>query len=296
MITLVTGVIGGGKTTYAMLETLKHLAKGLYVRTNVDYCFNECQAFCRVHYGVEIQRNQIKSFPDKEGVTEWWDLIDWGTEQEPVLAVIDEAQNFWGSRDWQATQEKHKSMLSFLTQSRKAGVNVIFITQDAGNVDKQFRVLAQQIISCRNMANIKIPVIGLHLVGIFRYQTIESAKQSGIRDLVTAATWFKAYGKNKMIFSTFETTAFLDSFMSSMAEKRKRVHRLKLRKASFTRRLADNLTSGDKLERAVGKLFRCLECMRLRRERYELHCLMIALTVAIVRFRVNARGLSFGGV
>lgn len=267
MITLVTGVIGGGKTTYAMRETLAHLAKGLYVFTNVDFVFAECRKYCRVHYGVEIQREQIQAFPEREGVTEWWDLVDWGVEGEAVLAVIDEAQNFWGSRDWQNTQDKHKAMLSFLTQSRKAGVDVMIITQDSGNVDKQFRVLAQQIVSCRNMANIKIPIFNFHLCGIFRYQKIETAKQSGVRDLITDAEWWRAYGKNKMVFATFRTHAFLDSFMTEMAEKHKRVSRLTLPKSSLLRDFADNWYSGDKVERVIGKLFRNLEAKRLRKIR-----------------------------
>lgn len=64
-----------------------------------------------------------------------------------VLYIIDEIHQFFNAREWAKTG---KSVLFYLSQHRKLGDDVICITQSIGNVDKQFRSVAQDFTYLRN--------------------------------------------------------------------------------------------------------------------------------------------------
>jgi hypothetical protein len=68
---------------------------------------------------------------------------------EGRLFVLDEAHIAFNARQWQSTGE---DVLFYLSQHRKLGDDVIVITQAAGNLDKQFRSVAQTFVRCRNHA------------------------------------------------------------------------------------------------------------------------------------------------
>ena len=68
-------------------------------------------------------------------------------ELGPVLYVIDEIHEFFNAREWMKTG---KHMLSYISQHRKLGDDVIAITQALSNVEKQLRVVAQEYICLRN--------------------------------------------------------------------------------------------------------------------------------------------------
>ena len=83
---------------------------------------------------------------------------DWSAGKQPdfssvsdhgVMYVIDEVHNYFGARQWADTG---RDVLFYLSQHRKLGDTVVCITQAIGNVDKQFRSVAQDFTFLRNLS------------------------------------------------------------------------------------------------------------------------------------------------
>jgi len=75
-------------------------------------------------------------------------IVDVGEVDRGCLFIIDEIHLFFNSREWMNTG---KGCLFYLSQHRKLGDDVIAVTQSIGNVDKQFRSLAQDFSYIRNL-------------------------------------------------------------------------------------------------------------------------------------------------
>lgn len=260
MITLVDGVVGGGKTYWAVREAGRQIAAGGTVYSNVEFVFAGLKRWVAKKFGVAIHRDQVRALPACERVADWWQVIDWGTTECPVLVILDEAHLFWNSRDWAKTGKEQVEMLSFLTQSRKAGVDVIIISQDIGNIDKQFRVLAQIQVKARNLQQNKVPVLGLPLRGVFIYEARE-LKTGGL----LGREW---HFRDRGIFACYRTTAFLDSQMQDMARERRTriVGRRKLSKArmGLLYRLGLKMRDDTGLDGRIGRWL-CLRELRKKR-------------------------------
>jgi hypothetical protein len=211
MIELYQGRIGGGKTYSAVRRIIKYLAAGRTVYTNIEFNLKNLEITLAKRFSVAFDVDQLRELPElTDHKYEWHEMIDWGVPSCPVLVVIDEAQLHYNSRDWAETQKRGKDMLSFLTQSRKAFVDVIYITQEVGNIDKQFRVLCQFIWTFRNMEFAEIPIFGglLSKSFFFRKDDYGGAKiDSGL------------IPKEKDYFLSYNTFAFLDPKMAEKAEK-----------------------------------------------------------------------------
>lgn len=63
-----------------------------------------------------------------------------------VCYVLDEAHEYFSSREWQSTQKYGKEVLSWSSQNRRAGDDAYFLTQVIGNVEKQLRGTSQECI------------------------------------------------------------------------------------------------------------------------------------------------------
>ena len=219
MISLFTGKIGSGKTLRAVGEIVKHLAKGGFVYTNIELIFLEVQRLCRVRHRVVIQPEQLRSLAI-EDVSRWHESIEWGVPGHPVLIVLDEIHLFFNSRDWAKTQALHKDMLSFLSQSRKACVDVVFICQAASTLEKQFRVQSEWEFYCRNVKDIRVPFLGTVPMNMML-----CVKKDVENDKAVDRT-FSSY--DKALFPLYDTRAFLDQQMREAAEGAQRLAPLKL--------------------------------------------------------------------
>ena len=83
-----------------------------------------------------------------------------------VCYVIDEAHEYFSSRDWQITQKYGKEVLSWSSQNRRAGDDAWFLTQVIGNVEKQLRGTSQECIWLVNHR--------LQSLGVFRQPDVLS--------------------------------------------------------------------------------------------------------------------------
>jgi len=75
-----------------------------------------------------------------------------------VFYCIDEIHNFFNARAW---AETGNDVLFYLSQHAKLGDTVICITQHIGNVDKQFRSVAQDFTYLRNLGKEKMGMFAL---------------------------------------------------------------------------------------------------------------------------------------
>ncbi len=229
MIEIYQGRIGGGKSYASISRIAQHLAVGGWVYSNIEINPEGMAKLLAKKYGVEFDPDSYLPLPDQ--VWGWQEQIFWGTRSMDVLVVIDEAQVFYNSRDWQRTANEHARMLTFLTQSRKACVSVIFVTQHAENIDKQFRLLSQNFWTFRDMGKFGplAPFMGFCFLAV-------------ARDYVGEPLGTRLVPKSKLIFGAYDTLAFLDSQMREMdqdASRRiepRRVVRVGLFKRYFGRR------------------------------------------------------------
>lgn len=160
MIQLITGKIGGGKTVLAVEKMFNHMLDGGTVVSNIDLVWAEVVKLGLKRKGRHIQREQYQRLDLNDDSTPWHHQIPWGTRDCPVHVYLDEVHLFFNSRDWQRTAQLHRDMLSFLSQSRKACVDVTFIAQVASTLERQFRVQCEWEIYVRNFKDINIPIFG----------------------------------------------------------------------------------------------------------------------------------------
>jgi len=160
MISIFEGRIGGGKTYLAVSRILGHLSSGGHVVTNIELNIGPCGSYLANHYGVIMEQDAIKIIGETE-TDNFHRHLSSGTHECPLLCVIDEAQLWFSSKDSSLTAATKKGLLTFLTQSRKVAVDVVFITQSELNIEAQFRRLASEIYKMRDLSKIVIPVFGL---------------------------------------------------------------------------------------------------------------------------------------
>lgn len=149
-IELVTGTLGGGKSAFAVERIYEHLKRGGWVFTNVE-CYPDkiAERLARDGYVFDPERLVMLQGDARE----FHRVIRRGTSDSLVMLVIDEAGLELNSRDWAKTD---KDQLAFNTMARKLDIWLVYISQDANDVDKQIRKKADTIWVCRNMKKLKI--------------------------------------------------------------------------------------------------------------------------------------------
>lgn len=224
MIAYVTGTLGAGKTFHTMRLVMEHIAKGGICVTNIECDRARVRKVIASKFKVWMEDDQLQTF-DPEENTNWQTSIPWGEIEGDVLVAMDETHLFYNSRDWAETAKNNRELLRFLTQSRKAGVDVIWITQDGGNVDKQFRVLAEWEFAIVSTAHLP-----LGWLGMFPFRAYCVKKISAKQQFVVKKEWFLY---DKWIKGTYRTQSMLDSYMRDMQSQVNRIPKRKLRKVGM---------------------------------------------------------------
>jgi SpoVK/Ycf46/Vps4 family AAA+-type ATPase len=221
MICLVTGKIGSGKTLHCVGMAVKHLAKGLTVYTNIRLDFEELARVVRIRHRRRILPEQVQ-YMDLVDDDAWHKAIKWGVQGAPVLVLLDEIHLFFNARDWAKTATLHRSMLSFLSQSRKAHVDVVFIAQVASTLEKQFRVQCEWELYCRKLKDIPIPIFGNLPINrmLLVQKDMESEKPISRKVVPYDSGLWKCY----------DTCSFLDAEMRGASDGAERVQPLTLEK------------------------------------------------------------------
>jgi len=171
-IHFISGKPGGGKSLYSVKLILEELLYGSRVIiTNVALKLPQLNEYLQRQYpekSIDLFSRVILLSDDDTG--RFWTIRpepstgpavlskeQWEKRQRPdysgvkdngVFYAIDEVHNFFNARAW---METGRDVLFYLSQHRKLGDTVICITQHIGNVDKQFRSVAQDYTYLRNL-------------------------------------------------------------------------------------------------------------------------------------------------
>lgn len=244
MIQIVTGKLGAGKTLWTVMDMYEKLCRGCTVVTNIDVLWHEVLAMARRQKRVVLQEQQLIRLDPGEDKN-WQEKIPFGVDGSFVEVYLDEIHLFFNARDWAATNKDSKGLLSFLTQSRKARVNVTFIAQEITTVEKQFRVLAEWEMYV--VSSDHIPLAGLGKLPWKFFIASQRDAQNG----VLIKKNFKGY--DRKFFKLYRSFSFLDKDMRELSEKAVHVERFKLQRVSRLRVVWESFVA---LLMAVRNLFK----------------------------------------
>lgn len=145
MITLYSGTPGSGKSLHCA-RTIKNWSRlgypvignfpvdlSMHKRAAFTYCPNNQMT---PEFLIDYSRQRFGDKPAKEG---------------SILLVIDECQLLFNAREWQ--HSGRAQWLSFFTQHRKLGYDIILIAQFDRMIDRQIRSLIEYEYIHRKMSN-----------------------------------------------------------------------------------------------------------------------------------------------
>lgn len=162
MISVVQGPPGSGKTLYAVQLVYEALRDGKEVYTNVTFCPSWPALMAgrgwRKWAWTEdaIYQAALRLRPNLVAITSVSDLPTNVAPEGSRLVVVDEAQLEYNCRD---SANRGSTWLRWFSQSRKAGCDVVLIAQDHQMIDKQLRLLAEQLITCWSLKRLSVPLL-----------------------------------------------------------------------------------------------------------------------------------------
>jgi len=149
-IHFISGKPGGGKSLYGMKLILEELRFGIRkVVTNLSLNLPRLNEYIQKTFPDEnIDLHQRIFLLKDEECRKFWLYRrghlsierPWNEPGDGAFIVLDELHLFFNAREWMNTGTE---CLHYLSQHRKLGDDLICITQHVGNVDKQFRSVAQ---------------------------------------------------------------------------------------------------------------------------------------------------------
>jgi zona occludens toxin len=138
MIIFYEGVPGSGKSYDAIVKIVANLKKGRKVYTNIDGVENvKCKEMIKCMTGLDdFDIDEKLIVLERDQVFHFWDFVTPGS-----FVVIDEAQKFFNSRDWQ--KEENRRCADWCSTHRHEGYDALFLTQKIEKVDTQVRTLTE---------------------------------------------------------------------------------------------------------------------------------------------------------
>lgn len=229
MIQFVTGALGAGKTLFTVSLLYDALCEGRSVVTNIEVNFEELARLAELEKGVILDPLQL-CIVDPEKDKLWQDKIPWGVLGCCVEVFFDEIHLMYNARDWNKHDSLIRGLVEFLTQSRKAHVNITFIAQDAETVDKSFRAFAEWelcIVSSAHIPGFGDALNALWPCFIVKYKSLKNGEILKKR--------FRKY--DRRLFRCYSSHSFLTESMRDLSDRVVRRERFKLRRSPLRRRM-----------------------------------------------------------
>lgn len=195
-IHFISGKPGGGKSLYAVKLMVKELVHGTRpVVTNLPLDMGGLNAYLQSAYPEKSINlfERVRQLDDETESGTFWlhrgpgvDVPTKGEGKEaipdypaagplgPVMYIIDEFHSFFNAREWMKTG---KGGIFYASQHRKLGDDLLCVTQQISNVDKQFRGLAQDFTYLRNHA--KERLMGMRSLNRFTRKTYQEPFTGG---------------------------------------------------------------------------------------------------------------------
>jgi len=171
-VEFITGKMGGGKTLYAVNLIVRELRISKRpIITNVPgkidlvneymqqtYPEIDCDTCGRLRL---LEEEELREFYLVRGryekltvrsVVDGRPVLDKSQPVTPCLYVLDEIHTVFGSRSW---QKNGSSALWYMSQQRHFGDDVVMITQNLQQIDKQLRDLGEQYHYVENLSKVK---------------------------------------------------------------------------------------------------------------------------------------------
>ncbi|MCH6257411.1 zonular occludens toxin domain-containing protein [Puniceicoccaceae bacterium K14] len=149
-IHFVSGKPGHGKTLYSVGKIVRELSfSARRVITNVPLDLPRVNEYIQEkHPKANPELHDRLVILDETQTKEFWKFRgDDDRSKLGCLIVIDEIHIHFNAREWMKTG---KDCLHYISQHRKLNDDIIAITQSIGNVDKQFRSVAEDFSVMRN--------------------------------------------------------------------------------------------------------------------------------------------------
>lgn len=147
--TVITGTLGGGKSLAAVDFAMDRLALGGTVLTNIPMYRDKLEEWMRDEWGLKMDQSRLIDI-GQESIENFQNVAVRGNSKVPSMMVLDEAALDLNARDWKNRTDEE---FNFVVLARKLRIDLIFIAQDATDMDKQIRKKMQTEIHCRSMMN-----------------------------------------------------------------------------------------------------------------------------------------------
>jgi hypothetical protein len=119
-----------------------------------EYNSHGLRHYLKTVYRWNLQEGQYHYIEDDDVGPELSQLLPKGSTSQPVLCILDEALDHFEGNGASTTEFR-----SFLRHVRKLGINLIFIAQDFGSMDKKIRMLTHYVWRFRDLYTWPVPVI-----------------------------------------------------------------------------------------------------------------------------------------
>ncbi len=150
MVEIIEGKgVGSGKSYFVIDRLLPLWAAGgtAYVSDSFQVRWEECKKYAEKYKGLILEDDQFREVPADQ-IARVHEHTAPGTEDNPVLIVIDEAQDIFDVRDF--SNKSKNDVFAWACQSRHDDNDLLFVTQNAKNIDARIRRIATYIWSVRN--------------------------------------------------------------------------------------------------------------------------------------------------
>lgn len=153
MISLYSGTPGSGKSLHLAERCYYWLRRGRPIIGNFDFNVDLVRGSRRRRIGNFVVLDNSALDPEF--------LISYSTDyfkthryrEGQLLLVIDEAQLVFNSREWQSDAKRRKLWISFFSQHRKYGYDVVLVAQFDRMIDRQIRSLIEYEVIHRKVSN-----------------------------------------------------------------------------------------------------------------------------------------------
>ena len=209
MITIIHGIIGGGKTVHAVDRAVQYLANGGIVATNIFLKWDKVKEYVHKNHGVTVLDEQFYELKP-EHFLDFYERIPRGRPGQPVLCILDECATAYDVRSGSREFKQLQHLYNFFRQSRKVSIDVIMIVQNMNDLNSKIRDLAAFNYQYRDMLSFIIPVLKLH----WPFDQFRETKYDKASNVQVGRTY---HPKKPGLFDLYETEQLYTEFTTLQA-------------------------------------------------------------------------------